>query len=166
MTSESLRIGRAGLPAAFVAALEQAGESPVAACVDFLRAAAPLLERGFVVPAGRTVVSEPAESGRGDHNGSYYYDGAFREGDERRFIEIETSYNRPEEMMYPETHTWIWRYAVRGLADGRQLELRCYRDALVGHTTDAAATVSVTGSAQECAAVLAAFRATFAGAAS
>ena len=163
MTSEQLRLWwRRDLSDAIASAFKRAGERPVDECVCFLRAAAALLEPGFTVPAGSSVVREPSETGRGDHDGSYYYAGAFREGDDDRFIEIETSYNRPEEMMHPETHSWYWRYTVRGLSGGRQLELRCTRDEWACDTSGASAALDVTGSAQECTRVLAAFRERFA----
>ncbi len=161
MTTERLRLERADLSAELVAALKNAGEYPVEECVSFLREAAALLEPGFAIAAERAAVCEPSEAGRGDHDGSYYYEGAFREGGANRFVEIETSYNRPEEMMYPEPHHWFWRSTVRGLSGGRALELRCTRDSFVGDTTGASAALDVTGSAAECAAVLGAFRARF-----
>jgi hypothetical protein len=163
MTSEHLRLWwRRDLSDALATALKRAGQRPADECVSFLRAVAALLEPGFIIPAVSSVVREPAETARGDHNGSYYYEGAFREGDDERFIEIETSYNRPEEMMHPETHSWFWRYTVRGLSGGRHLELRCDRDEWACDTSGASAALDVTGSAQECALVLAAFRERFA----
>jgi hypothetical protein len=161
MTSEHLRLWRNDLSDELIAAFKHAGDRPVTECVNFLREVAELLEPGFTIPAGRTVLRESAEVGRGDHDGSYYYEGAFREGDSERFVEIETSYNRPEEMMYPETHWWFWRYTVGGLSGGRRLELRCARSELACDTSGASAMCEVTGIAQACAAVLAVFRARF-----
>jgi hypothetical protein len=131
-------------------------------CFEFVRAAAALLESGFAILDTRTTEREPTEVGRGQHNGSYYYEGAVREGDAERFVTLETHYNQPEEMMYPETHTWLWVYTVRGLSDDRALVLRCHREALTGDTTGGWAALEVTGSVDECAAVLALFRERFA----
>lgn len=162
MATERMMLTRRDLPDALADECARAGERPVATCVNFVRAAAAVLAPGFAIPTVRVTEQEPAESGRGDHNGSYYYDGRFREGDDRRAIVIETSYNRPEEMMYPEPHSWTWVYTVAGLTEGSALCLRCSRDAMTGSTTGLFLVLEVTGGAAELAAVGQAFREHFA----
>jgi hypothetical protein len=150
------------LNGAVVRALERAGQQPVDGCFDFVRAAAARLEPGLALPETLVTEQEPTEVGRGDNDGAYYYESSFRAGDAGRFVTLEITYKQPEEMMYPETHTWTWVYTVGGLSAGRGLILRCWRDAITGDTTRAAAVLEVAGSEEECAAVLAQFRTRFA----
>jgi hypothetical protein len=163
MPEERLSLNWPGhLNDAVVRALERAGQQPAEGCFDFVRAAAARLEPDFALPETLVTVEEPYEAGRGDHDGSYYYESSFRAGDDERFVTLQVSYNMPEEMMYPEDHTWDWAYVVGGLSDGRSLRLFCRRRARTGQTSQAMAMLTVAGSPEECAAVRALFRAQFA----
>jgi hypothetical protein len=146
---------------AVVRAFERAYQQPVDGCYDFVRAAAARLEPGFALPETLTEHG-PTEVSSFYNDGSTVYDSSFRAGDSGRFVSLEVRHVQPEEMMHPEPHEWIWVYAVRGLSAGRGLILRCWCDTVVGDAKKAAAHLEVTGSPDECAAVLALFRARFA----